>query len=42
MDFKDITFSNLTPDEEKKLKKLEEQFLNETGKSLYLLAFNKK
>lgn len=42
MDFKDISFSTLTPDEEKKLKKFEEQFTNDTGKSLYLLAFNKK
>lgn len=42
MDDKNISFSNLTSDEEQKLKKFEKEFISETGKNLYLLAFDKR
>lgn len=37
-----VEFAHLNPMEEKKLKELEQKFISETGKKLYLLAFGQK
>lgn len=42
MDDQTIQFSNLTPEQEAKLMQFEKKFMQETGKSLYLIALDKK
>lgn len=42
MEAVDVDFARLNPTEEKKLKELEQKFISETGKKLYLLAFDQK
>lgn len=42
MDAENLTFSALTLVEEKKLRSLEEEFMRATGKSIVLLALDKK
>lgn len=37
-----VAFAHLSPTEEKKLKELEQKFISDTGKQLYLLAFDQK
>lgn len=39
---KGVVFSDLTQAQEDLLKTFEKEFINKTGKSLYLLAFEKK
>lgn len=42
MEMKDVVFSDLTQTQEELLKSFEKEFINKTGRSLYLLAFDKK
>lgn len=37
-----VAFAHLNPEEEKKLRELERKFISDTGKKLYLLAFDQK
>lgn len=42
MEMKGVVFSDLTQAQEELLKTFEKEFIDKTGRALYLLAFDKK